>query len=459
MDMTKTLLRLGHALVAALALGAGGASAVVDGITGPTFNLTARADYITAGDGASLLAWGYAPDDPHPGHFQGVMQYPGPTLIVNEGDEVTVNLRNALPMAASMVFPGQSGVTTSCDGAIPSGTPGLLTCEAPADDAATTVTYTFTASQPGTYLYHSGTRPDLQVEMGLVGAIIVRPAGFDETTSRTAYGDAGSAYDHEYLFLLTEMDFQVHQQVAINLMAGLPPETGVDTADFSSEYWFINGRASPDTMMAAGTGTPWMPTQPYNAMPRMFPGDRLLMRVIGGGRDLHPLHHHGNNSWTIARDGRLLESVPGSGNPDLAVSDFTLKVVPGSTYDAIFEWTGKGLGWDIYGTVALNPHDCTPDMNGFDVTTKEWCEDHNKPLPVALPNQQDLAFGGFWSGSPYLGAAGALPPGEGGLNANAGYFHMWHSHTEKEITNNDIFPGGMMTMVIIEPRVDGVTIP
>ena len=333
------------------------------------------------------------------------------------------------------------------------------------------VKYTFTASHPGTYLYHSGTRPDLQVEMGLVGAIIVRPAGFDETTNRTAYGDAGSAYDHEYLFLLTEMDFQVHQQVAINMMSGAAPDAGVGTAGFSPEYWFINGRASPDTMMAAGTGTPWMPTQPYNAMPRMFPGDRLLMRVIGGGRDLHPLHHHGNNSWTIARDGRLLESVPGSGNPDLAVSDFTLKVVPGSTYDAIFEWTGKGLGWDIYGTGQEYAHTCngvplsqpqTPQAAlapEYDPVTKEYCADHGKPLPVALPNQQDLAFGGFWSGSPYLGAAGALPPGQGGLNANAGYFHMWHSHTEKEITNNDIFPGGMMTMVVIEPRVEGVTIP
>lgn len=446
--MIKTLLGFGYALVVALALGAGGAWAVVDGITGTTFNLTAKADYITTGDGGSLLAWGYASDDK--GAFPTVMQYPGPTLIVNQGDTVTIHLKNELPMKVSMVFPGQSGVTAT------GGTAGVLTQEStgPAD----VVEYRFIASKPGTYLYHSGTRPDLQVEMGLVGAIIVRPAGFDATTNRTAYGP-GSEYDHEYLFLLTEMDFQVHEQVAINMMAGLPPETGVDTADFSSEYWFINGRASPDTMMAAGTGTPWMPTQPYNAMPRMFPGDRLLMRVIGGGRDLHPFHHHGNNSWTIARDGRLLERVPGSGNPDLAVSDFTLKVVPGSTYDAIFEWTGKGLGWDIYGTVALNPHTCTPDANGFDFDTKEWCADHDKPLPVVLPAQQDLAFGGFWSGSPYLGAAGALPPGEGGLNANAGYFHMWHSHAEKEITNNDIFPGGMMTMVIIEPRVEGVTIP
>jgi hypothetical protein len=27
---------------------------------------------------------------------------------------------------------------------------------------------------------------------------------------------------------------------------------------------------------------------------------------------------------------------------------------------------------------------------------------------------------------------------------------MWHSHTEKEMVNNDVFPGGMMTMLIVE---------
>ena len=27
---------------------------------------------------------------------------------------------------------------------------------------------------------------------------------------------------------------------------------------------------------------------------------------------------------------------------------------------------------------------------------------------------------------------------------------MWHSHTEREIVNNDVFPGGMLTMLIIE---------
>jgi len=446
--MNSLMQKLGKVLAATLLLlGANTASAVVDGITGTTFDLTAKVDYLTTGDGGSVIAWGYASDTG--GAYPGVMQYPGPTLIVDQGASVTINLRNQLPMPVSMVFPGQTGVTAT------GGSAGLLTQEStgPAD----VVTYTFTASHPGTYLYHSGTRPDLQVEMGLVGAIIVRPAGFNEATNRTAYGHPGSAYDHEYLFLLTEMDAEVHDQVAAIMAVGGDPST-VDVSDFFPEYWFINGRAGPDTLSNAGI--PWMPTQPYNAVPRMHPGEKLLMRVIGAGRDLHPFHHHGNNAWVIAQDGRLLESASGAG-PDLAMSDYTIKTVPGSTYDAIFEWTGKGLGWDIYGTRSNGRdfvHTCV-DGNGddYDDTSHEWCPDHYKPIPVLLPQQQDLIFGGHWSGSPYLGHFAALPPGEGGLNLNGGYFFMWHSHTEKEIINFDVFPGGMMTMVIIEPP--GVPIP
>ncbi len=29
--------------------------------------------------------------------------------------------------------------------------------------------------------------------------------------------------------------------------------------------------------------------------------------------------------------------------------------------------------------------------------------------------------------------------------------YMWHSHNEKEIVNNNIFPGGMLTMVLVIP--------
>ncbi|HEY0721270.1 MAG TPA: multicopper oxidase domain-containing protein [Gammaproteobacteria bacterium] len=405
-----------------LLLGGTGAHAAIDGLTGPTFNLTASASYIDTPDGARVLMWGYGP-------VGGVMQYPGPTLIVNQGDTVTINLTNQLPLPVSMVFPGQEGVVAT------GGTTGLLTQESNAPTAVTPgdmVTYTFVANHPGTYTYSSGTRPDLQVEMGLVGAIIVRPNG----APKQAYNSAATAFDHEYLFLLTEIDPALHV-LAEQATAGVITFDAIDTTRAKPVLWFINGRNGPDTLAAANIA--WMPNQPYNCLPRIHPGEKLLLRLVGGGREMHPFHTHGNNTMQIARDGRLLESAPGAG-PDLAVDDYTTTVMPGATYDALFSWNGAGLGWDIYGHAASDP-----------LQPGEYAPDHGKPLPVTLPETQDLTFGGFYSGSPFLGAFGVLPPGEGGLNANGGLFYMWHSHTERELVNFDIFPGGMMTMLIIEP--------
>jgi FtsP/CotA-like multicopper oxidase with cupredoxin domain len=402
--------------------------AVVDGVAASTFNLTARADYISSADGNVHYAWGYA-------NGNGRMQYPGVTMIVNQGDTVTVTLSNELPVPApvSMVFPGQSNVVAS------GGTPGLMTSEVLPGGGS--VTYSFVAGNPGTYLYHSGSNPALQVEMGLLGALIVRPASPDPL--HQAYAHPGTSFDHEYLFLITEMDPLIHAQVDAQVMANPASVPVVDTSAFRPTLWFLNGRNAPDVMLDANV--PWLPTQPYNCLPRMHAGEKILMRVINAGRDLHPLHTHGNNTWLIARDGRLLESAPGMG-PDLAESNFTLRTVPGETYDATFEWTGKGLGWDAYGHAP-----------GDALAPNEYAADHGKPIPVILPNIQDLSYGAHYSGSPYLGQFGALPPGQTPQGENGGYFHMWHSHNEKEITNDDIFPGGMMTMLVIEPA--GVTIP
>jgi hypothetical protein len=219
--------------------------------------------------------------------------------------------------------------------------------------------------------------------------------------------------------------------------------------------WFINGRNAPDTQL--DDYVYWLPTQPYSALPRMHPGEKLLMRVINAGRDLHPLHHHGNHATAIARDGRVLSSQPAllSQAPDLTSPDFTIRSVPGQTVDLIYEWTGKGLGWDIYGTNAQNPHTCTPVATGpnagFDAVTHEWCADHNKALPVMLPGVMDTTAGAHYSGSPFLGLSGSLPQGHPGLNTTGGYYHMLHSHNEKEVTTDNIFPGGMMTMLVVEP--------
>jgi len=395
--------------------------AAVTGISGTAFDLTAKSGSISTADGGSIPTWGYA-------NGAGVMQYPGPTLIVEQGQTITVNLSNDLTVPVSILFPGQDVTATG-------GAAGELAQEAAPGGS---VTYTFQASKPGTFVYYSASQMPLQIEMGLVGALIVRPY----MGANYAYDDATTQFDREVLFLLTEMDPAIHQLAAAGDFAA------IDFADRWPVNWFINGRSAPDTMLPDFVG--WLPNQPYNCMPLIHPGERLLMRMVDAGLDLHPFHHHGNHSRLIAADGNLLESTPGAG-PDLSHEVFTIKMAPGQTADALFSWTGKGLGWDIYGDPAEHPHSCNDiDGDSFDDTTKEYCPDHGKPIPVTLPNQQNLTFGGFYSGSPYLGIPGLLPPGEGGLNPNAGYTYMWHSHTEKEMVNNDIFPGGMMTMLMIE---------
>jgi FtsP/CotA-like multicopper oxidase with cupredoxin domain len=452
MSILKSLPGVFRAGLAALVLGTvGQAQAYINGWEGTgagtaadprTFVLTAKQDFISTADGASHYAWGYSYGTDLP------MQFPGPTLIVKQGDIVKIVLNNTLPVPVSITFPGLQGVTAT------GGLPGLLTREAravPLSEKAVVggPTYTFVADKPGTYLYNSGTQPALQVEMGLVGALIVRPSDFDRSNvaKRKAYEQAGTEYDRENLFLLSEMDPAIHWAVYSQVFSNVA--VTVDTSTIKPSLWFINGRNAPDTLLEDHVD--WLPNQPYNALPRMHAGERLLMRVVSAGRDLHPFHHHGNHATPIARDARVLESAPGVG-PNVTSPDFTVRAIPGQTMDLIFEWTGKGIGWDIYGTADVNPHSCSADSTGFDPTTKEWCADHYKPLPVTLGGQLDVSFGESWGGSPFLGLVGSLPQGHPGLNTTGGYYHMWHSHNEKEITNDDIFPGGMMTMLIVEPR-------
>ncbi len=443
------------------------AVAAIEGITGDlvggerVFDLGAKCDFITTADGNSVLIWGYS-DESTGGRNQA--QYPGPTLLVNAGETVRINLTNLLTDAVgnpinttayddkvSMLFPGHKVSATG-------GVPGTLANEVAYGE---TVSYTFTASQPGTHTYYSGSESWLQTELGLFGALIVRP----NATVKKAYWDNGTndaAFDRQYLFLLSEMDPHVHDHVEFE------QREQINNSEYLPVYWFINGRAAPDTLM--NPGVEWLPTQPYSALALMEPGERILMRVINNSRDIHPLHHHGNHARTIAQDGRLLRSTGGTG-ADISFEEFTIAINPGQTVDAIFEWTGKEAGWDLYGHSAGDGSVCNDVMENraglaaapevaqygcntdcYDDTTWEWCPDHEKGIPVDLPSNKDLAFGGFWSGSPYLGNAGALPPGEGGLNPWSGYFHIWHSHTEKELANFDIFPGGMLTFCAVVPQ-------
>ncbi len=301
-------------LVVALALLlTASAYAAAPGITGTSFSLTAGAAYTTQPDGALIYTWGYGcttlpPASAFlpamPGATCPTMQLPGPTLIVNAGGSFTVTLTNNLPAAAgntSILFPGFA-VTTGV-----TGVPGLLTREA-APGGTVTYTVTVPATAGGTHSYYSGTQGDLQVEMGLYGAIIVLPAttntaacdtgvhasnvaaqGFWQETdfrlAHAAYNHAQACYDREYLFQFSEMDPIIHrnaeEQVATSAAACTAGGVGspgcslnVPTEPYHAVYFLINGRSMPDLMDT--NYAPQYAHQPYNGNPHLHPGELVL---------------------------------------------------------------------------------------------------------------------------------------------------------------------------------------
>ncbi len=560
MTMTKSISIVRSLLAPALVLFlAAAAHAAAPGITGTgtagTFNLTAQPAFLNQPDGDAVYSWGYGcAVAPPAAAFSpagmtnancNTMQVPGPTLIVTEGTTVTVTLTNGLPTAAgntSILFPGFV-VTSSCSAASPAGVQGLLTCEAAPGGS---VTYTFTANSPGTHAYYSGTQGDLQVEMGLYGAVVVLPAAVpanctaglpatnpganalakahwgesDFRLAPAAFDHPDSCYDREYLFQWAEMDPRIHNTALAQVtaagtcVAGAPGcSLNVPTEPYHPGYFLINGRSMPD-LMDANYGAEY-PHQPYNGNPHMHLGEMTLIRAIGQGRWQHPFHEHANHVRILARDGNMILSngtmtYPGTSTAVNALAGqlmFNTDTTPGEAFDGIFYFTGRGLNWDAYGhnPGSSDPNatlSCTPDANGYNTSAPtainyfEWCADHNKPLevnpigdvaaggPATLPNPNIFTNGPWYGGTPYIGPDATLRGGgnqacastaAGNLAATAangsspcstlqpsniqanpaserGWAYMWHSHNEREITTNNVFPGGMLMMMLVDTR-------
>jgi FtsP/CotA-like multicopper oxidase with cupredoxin domain len=378
-----------------------------------SFSLTASDGYISTPDGNSIYMWSYADTG-------GSFQLPGPTLCVESGAKVTVALHNSLPEPTSITFPGQSQVLANGRPAQPetdaAGNLTSMTTTAGAKNGS--VTYTFTAGTPGTYLYQSGTDVQKQQQMGLYGALVVRPKGHPDRENDRA----DSAFDpaHEYLYLLSEVDPDAHLAVE--------RRRAFNWNNYTPRYFMINGRSMPDTI--SPNRVEWLPNQPYGALIHIRPYDPAtnpkgaLIRYLNAGATSYPFHPHGSDEQLIARDGHPAQGPSGQ---DLSYSNFLIDVVPGQTVDTLMIWKD----------------------------TEHW-DSKDNPIPVQLPQLQDQIVGPgtetWFSESPYLGESGSqLPPGVVQNNQCGEYYHVAHSHALQQATNFGASFGGMMTLIRIDP--------
>jgi FtsP/CotA-like multicopper oxidase with cupredoxin domain len=391
--------------------------------TNPTFTLDAKSGYIQLPDGNTAYTWGYSVGG-------GAFQHPGPVLCVKQGDTVTVILNNNLPEAVSIMFPGQEGVLANGVPAQPQFSGATLTSltntAAPKVGAAPggSVTYSFVATNPGTYIYESGTNPKLQVRMGLFGALIVRPAQGDnfvynrtdsQFTTGTPFTASGPALNEEYMVLLSEIDPYLNQ--AVEQGQG----NGFDFNYYQPRYWMINGRGFPDSI--SDNFSPFLPDQPYGALARIHPTSAShplpgAIRYLNVGTEEFPYHPHGNNGTVIGRDGRALQGPTGQ---DLSFEKFAINIGPGQTWDVLFSWK---------------------DAEGYS---------ESNPVPVTIPQVNNQEFGVFYSGSPYLGKTGPLPPGASTLNTCGEYYVISHNHALYQITSWGVNLTGPITYVRVDP--------
>jgi FtsP/CotA-like multicopper oxidase with cupredoxin domain len=214
-------------------------------------------------------------------------QLPGPGLEFATGDVVTLSVTNAIPgQTISLIAPGLSFDPGPTDAA-----PGE------------TVTVTFTAGAPGTYLYSSVGDAGRQQAMGLYGALLV----CSTTPCPSSGSQYGSPYDRAATLVLSEIDTALNTH--LDPVTNVPDPSSFDMRKWAPGYWLINGRAHPDSPDITATA-----------------GDRVLLRYLSAGPETVTMTMLGMHGRVLARDAFPLT------NPIDVVSE---TVPAGSTADMI----------------------------------------------------------------------------------------------------------------------------
>ena len=235
-------------------------------------------------DGRQVVMWGFALDSSD-GAGDGVITAPGPQLNVASNDTLILHLQNTLPEPVSIAIPGQYGyqILTPTDAVFHMGGPydgRVRSFTHEADALGGKATFVWNNVQPGTFLYHSGSHPSVQVQMGLYGTLAVVAPG------PTAY--AGVPFNTSVTLLFSEIDPDVHDAVAGASFGSGPSFLSEDFTNAAAFIEQITGSADPVAMFIASqlSGDPTNLVSELNVIvggssiydPNLFP-DSILSNV------------------------------------------------------------------------------------------------------------------------------------------------------------------------------------
>ena len=298
---TRTFtLRFGAAVLSYAALALAGHSAVAAEYWLRAGTTTVQMPNPNGPGTVGVVMWGYANCSPGPlSATCGTVTVPGPALTVPPGDtSLTVHLLNSLTVPTSLVINGlvKPMAPVWTDGS--SGPRGSdLSKRVRSFDAEAapngTADYTWPNVSPGTYLYQSGTQPQVQVQMGLYGAVTKNVTNAVAATGATAaipgqaYTGTGYAFDNEATLLYSEIDPDLHTAIANGSYGTAPAPTS--TIGYAPKYFLINGQPYPiGATVIEPVGSP----------------GTTLLRLLNAGLTTHVPMINGKHWDVIAEDGK-----------------------------------------------------------------------------------------------------------------------------------------------------------
>jgi FtsP/CotA-like multicopper oxidase with cupredoxin domain len=232
-----------------------------------------------------------------------IVRAPSPTIRVEEGDRVNIELENTHYFPHTIHFHGVDHdfeVNGSGNDGVPqvSGEPAM---------PGGTQTYSFTPEQAGSMFYHCHVQPNTHVLMGLQGMFNVEEER-DNNTVQTLNIGGGKVrnpsqaveeeYDNEYDMIYQGVDKELHNKIKESndprvIAEGINKEYDVTERD--PDYYLLNGKSFPYTVRESQV--------------IVEENETTKMRVLNSGSEGLSLHTHGHKPTATHYDGVKVEEV------------------------------------------------------------------------------------------------------------------------------------------------------
>lgn len=229
--------------------------------------------YITDGfipqiDGSNVYFRGYS-------DASNTLNIPGESMIVQQGDTVNITLINTLNSSHNFVIDGMAD-----SGSVTGGS---------------SKTFSFTAGNPGTYMFYDNMNSNYNQLLGLHGAIAVMP----QNSSNELY-PGSKTFVQQQFWLFHDIDPAWHDR----LRRGLTPNTA-----YVPRYFTLNGLGGRPPG-APGNADPSINNMkdPRSALHGSI-GDRTLVRILNAGLASQSVHTHGNHMEWLSENGNIRSDV------------------------------------------------------------------------------------------------------------------------------------------------------